>query len=222
MPHRFHLEPLWLDRQRFIHVLEQRQYVDGGVTEGIAAAGIAVSIASAAAASAAAYQQAQNQKKAADYNAQVQANNAQVQAYQRQQQDQEYATQALLAEKQGAQTTSQIDLRNNVLVAKNVDAALSSGLQISGSTQDAITGSAYNDDLLSTQNQYKTQLDAYQARIGAANASYNSTIAINADKAQATLFTSSGQAATQTAGYSILGDAISGAGKAGQSASFFD
>ena len=195
---------------------------DFGVGEGLAAAGIAVSIASAAAASAAAVQQAQNQKKAADFNAQVQANNAQVQAYQRQQQDQEYATQSLLAEKEGAQQTSQIDLRNNVLVAKNIDVALSSGLQISGSTQDAIAVSAYNDDLQSTQNQYKTELDAYQARIGAANASYNSTIAINADKSQASLFTASGQNAMQTAAYSVLGDNISGAGKAAQSASFFD
>ena len=205
--------------------IEPRLYADFGVGEGIAAAGIAVSVATAAASAAQAMQQAKQQQQAAAYNAQVQNNNAQVASWQRQQQEQEAASASLAARTSGAQETSQLDLRNNELVAKNIAAAASSGVTTTGSTSDAILGSAYNNDLESLQSQYKTNLDGWQAEIGATNASYNSLTQQKSYSAQASLDTSEGNNAIKTGMFSVAGDVVSGAGKANEAAAqvnYFD
>jgi serine protease inhibitor ecotin len=188
---------------------------DVGIGETIAAVGVAVSIASAAAATASAVQQAQQQQKAQQYNAQVQGNNAQVAEYQRSQQAQEAAIQSTLQQKQGATEASQLEMRNGQMVAKNIAAAASEGLSISGSAQDVISGSASNNELGVNSDEYKTQLQAYSASIGANNASYNSGTQISRYQDQQTLDLFAGNNAAQTGILSATGAGISGASRVG-------
>jgi hypothetical protein len=176
----------------------------------IGAIGVVASVAGTVASVAAAGQQASNQQEAANYNAQVAANNAQVATWQRQQQEQEYAAEALMTQQQGAQDASRLELQNGSIVARNIAAAASSGMDITGSTQDAISGSAANNELAVLNEQHKTQIEAYQNEIGASNASYNSVIQANRYDAESQLDTMEGKAAAQTGMYSEIGAGISG------------
>lgn len=186
---------------------------DFGIGEGIAAAGLAVSVAATAASVASAAQQAKVQQKSANYNSQVQTNNAQVSAWQRQQQEQEYAAQSLITQQEGAQAASRMEQQSGAIEARNIAAAASSGLQITGSTADVISGSAANNELAVLNEQHKTQIQAYQDQVGAANASYNSIIQGNRYDAEAGLYTMAGKNAAETGLFSEIGAGIAGGSK---------
>jgi hypothetical protein len=186
---------------------------DFGITETVVGVGIAV--AAAAASTAAAVNQAQQQQKAANYNAQVNANNAQVATWQRQQQEQANAAEALATQQQGAQDASRLEMRNGALEARNINAAASGGLAISGSTQDVISGSAANNELEVLNEQHKTALDAWASQAQASNASYNSMIQANRYSAESGLDTAEAGWAQTSGIFNATGAALSGASKTG-------
>jgi len=179
----------------------------------IAAAGVAVSVAATVASVAAAQQQAQNQQKAANYNSQVSANNAQVATWQRQQQQQEYATEAYITQQEGAQNASRIEMQNGALMARNVAAAAAAGMTLTGSTDTSIAGSAANNELATLNEEHGTQIKAYENQIGAANASYNSTIQINRYNDESGLYSMAGRNAATSGMYSEVGAGLGGASK---------
>jgi len=179
----------------------------------IAGVGLAVAIAGTAASVAAAHQQAQNQQQAANYNAQVSANDAQVAVWQRQQQQQEFAANALMTQEQGAQNASRLEMQNGAITARNVAAAAASGLDLTGSTASVISGSAANNELAVLNDQHKTQIAAYENLIGAQNATYNSTIQANRYSAQSKLFSMESTQAGQTGFFSELGAGAAGAAR---------
>jgi hypothetical protein len=191
--------------------IEPRCYLDFGIGEGIAAAGVAVSLASTAAGVMAAQQQAANQQKADNYNAQVSANNSQVAKWQATQQTQEYATEAYMASQEGAQNASRLEMQNGALVAKNIAAAAASGLTLSGSTNTSIQGSAANNELAVLEVQHNTQVSMYQDQVGAANAAYNSTIQANRFNDESGLYSMESQQAGQTGLFNEVGAGIRGA-----------
>jgi hypothetical protein len=179
----------------------------------LAAVGVAVSVAGTVAGIAAAQQQAQNTQRADNYNAQVQANNAQVAMWQRQQQEQEYASEAQITQQEGGQQASRLEMQDGALVAKNVAAAASAGLDLSGSTVSAIQGSAANNELEVLNQEHKTQIAAFENQIGATNATYNDLVQSRNYTAQSQLYTMAGQSAAQTGEFSEIGAGISGASR---------
>jgi hypothetical protein len=186
-----------------------------GISEGVAVAGVVAAVAAAGVGVASAANQAQEQQKAANWNAQVAATDAQVAVYQRQQQEQESAAQASITQAEGAQEASDLELRNNVLVAKNIAAAASSGLAITGSTQDVISGSAANNELQVLQVQHKTALDAWANQIGASNASYNSIVQAGNYGEQSNLDTMQAGYAAESGMFGEAGAAIGGGSQLG-------
>jgi hypothetical protein len=191
--------------------IEPRCYLDFGIGEGIAAAGVAVSLASTAAGVMAARQQAANEQAADNYNAKVAANNSQVAQWQATQQSQEYATEAYMTAQQGAQNASRIEMQNGALVAKNIAAAAASGLTLSGSTDTTIQGSAANNELAVLNEQHDTQVKVYEDQIGASTAAYNSMIQANRYNDESTLDTMQSVQAGQTGLFNEVGAGLRGA-----------
>lgn len=178
-------------------------------------ASIAATVASTAVAAASAIQQAQAQRNAANYNAQVAANNAQVTEWQRGQQDQEYARQGQLIAQQGSEEASRMEQKNRADMASHINNALTSGVTLSGSALDTTKGAAINDELDVLGEQYNTNLQLYANQERASNADYNSLVQERAGVASSSLLISQGQNAITSGAFSATGSIIGGVSRVG-------
>ena len=103
-------------------------------------------------------------------------------------------------------------MRNGVLEAKNINNAASSGLQMSGSTMDAIRSSAMNGELDALDAQHQGTMLAYQKQVEGSTATYNDIIQQQHYDDQSQLFSSQAANDKEQGNYEALGAILGGAG----------
>ncbi len=193
----------------------------GATAIGLSAASTAVGVGTAVVGAMSSIQQGQAQAGAARFNAQVESNNAQMSAWNRQMQHEQFAREALMTEQQGAVQASRLEMRNGALEATNINNAATSGLAISGSTQDVIYGAALNGEMDVLDAQYKTHLESWQKEVQGATASYNGLIEQHHHQDQAALFSSEADNAEQSGFFGAVGSIVGQGSRMLTSGDFF-